>query len=184
MNTIYNTIEFQATADNTQCRFDRARNSKLHMYNGRVLKTAKPGQTEREYDMLTQARAAGIKCPHVHLVDDHTLSLQFIPNGQTLFDYLAHKKLTKGLLNKVKRELAKFWAAGFVHGDLHLNNVLINEETEEVYIIDMASSWNLSTLEAVFGVDPENEAEIRKGIEADKEAFIKSFNTAKKELAA
>lgn len=183
MNTIYNTIEFQATADNTQCRFDRARNSKLTMYNGRVLKVAKVGQIEREYDMLTQARAAGVKAPHAHLVDDHTLSLQFIPNGQTLFDYLSHGKLTKGIMNKVKRELAKFWAAGFVHGDLHLNNILINEETEEVYIIDLASSWNKSVLEAVFGEDPENEVEVRKGIEADKEAFIKSFKTAKAELA-
>lgn len=175
-NTIYNTINFAPTADATQARFDRARNSKLVMNGNRVLKTAKAGQIEREVDMLTQARAAGINVPHVKQVDSRTLSLQFIPHGQTMFDYLDHGKMTKALMGKIKAEIIKFWRAGFVHGDLHLNNILINEETEEVFIIDLASSFNLGVLEEVFGVDPENAAEVRKGQQDDKEAFLKALS--------
>ena len=178
MNTIYNTIQFEASAEATQLRFDRARNSKLVMNGNRVLKTAKPGQIERELDMLTQAKAAGINVPHAKEVDPRTLSLQFVPNGQTLFDYINHKKLNKALLNKVIVELKKFWAAGFVHGDLHMNNVLINEVTQEVYIIDLASSFNEGILEAVFGADPENAKEVKKGQADDLAAFKRSFKEA------
>ncbi len=177
-NTIYNSVSFAATVESTQMRFDRARNSQLTMFGNRVLKTAKEGQIEREFDMLTQARACGINVPHVAEVDSRTLSLQFIPNGQTLFDYINHGKLNKALLNKVIAELRKFWAAGFVHGDLHMNNILINEITEEVFIIDLASSFNEGTLEAVFGADPENAAEVRKGQADDLAAFKRSFKEA------
>lgn len=178
MNTLYNTINFAASADATQARFDRARNSRLSKHGNRVLKVAKPGQIEREFEMLQRARAAGINVPHAIQIDDCTLSLQFIPNGQTLFDYIDHGKLTKGILEKVKRELIKFWNAGFVHGDLHCNNILINEETQEVFVIDLASSWDAKVMEESFGNEDFSE-DIRKGILADREALQNSIKEAK-----
>ena len=178
-NTLYSFVDQGCTAELTQARFDRARNSKLVLDGNRVIKRAKVGQTEREYEMLTRARECGVSVPHVSTVDEYTLSIQFLPCGETLWDYLQHGRLTKSLLNQVKSALHKMWSAGIVHGDLHVNNIMISRGV--VYIIDMASSWDAQVLTDSFGED-DYSTDVAEGIQADKDAFIASFNAARAEL--
>jgi len=179
MNTLYSFIDQGCVDELIQARFDRARNSKLVLSNNRVIKRAKVGQTEREYEMLTRAAERGVVVPHVKQVDEQTLSIQFLPCGETLWDYMQHGKLTKSLLAKVKSALHKMWNAGIVHGDLHINNIMISEG--KIYIIDMASSWDKKVLTETFGED-DYTTDIAEGIQADKDAFITSFRTARAEL--
>jgi len=103
----------------TQARFDRARNSKLVRNGNRVIKRAKVGQTEREYEMLTRARERGVSVPHVRTIDEVTLSIQFLPCGETLWDYMQHGKLTKSLLNRVKSALHKMWSVTWLVVGMH-----------------------------------------------------------------
>lgn len=181
MNTIYSFVAQGSSADATQARFDRARNSKLVLSGGRVIKRARAGQCEREYEMLTRAAQRGISVPHVKQVDDCTLSLQFIPHGETLWDHLQHGTLTKSMLDAVKSALVRMWKAGIVHGDLHINNVLVDTNSN-VYIIDMASSWDAQILTETFG-EGDYTADVKEGIAADQAAFKASLAAARAELA-
>ena len=181
MNTIYSFVTQGSAPSATQARFDRARNSKLVLSGNRVIKRGTVGATEREYEMLTRARELGVSVPHCKLVDDCTLSLQFIPHGETMWDHLQHGTLTKKMLAAVKSALITMWKAGIVHGDLHINNVLVDREGN-VYIIDMASSWDAQVLASTFGEGEDYSADIKEGIEADKAAFKASLATARATL--
>lgn len=175
-NTLYSFVAQGTASDLTQARFDRARNSKLVLSGNRVIKRAGAGQTERELQMLTTARAAGLNVPHATQVDEHTLSLQFLPHGETLWDYIQHGKLTKSLLATVKAEVLKMWKLGIVHGDLHCNNIMISNG--QVFIIDMASSWDATVLAETFGED-DYANDVREGIKADREALLRSMQECK-----
>lgn len=180
-NTIYSFVAQGSSDEATQARFDRARNSKLVLSGNRVIKRGSKGATEREYEMLTRARELGVSVPHCKLVDDNTLSLQFIPHGETVWDHLQHGTLTKSMLAAVKSALITMWKKGIVHGDLHINNVLVDRDAN-VYIIDMASSWDATVLAATFGEDEDYSADIKEGIAADQAAFKASLATARATL--
>jgi len=171
-NTLYSFVDQGITSTHTQARFDRARNSKLVLSGNRVIKRAKVGQTERELEMLTTARECGVSVPHATQIDDNTLSLQFLPHGETLWDYYQHGRVTTELLAAVKAALLVMWKSGIVHGDLHCNNIMISNGT--VYIIDMASSWNASVMVDTFGED-DYSADIKEGIKADQAALLTSM---------
>ena len=179
-NTIYSFVAQGTTPEATQARFDRARNSKLVLSGKRVIKRATEGQTEREFEMLTRAAQKGVSVPHCIQIDECTLSLQFIPHGETIWDHLQHNTLTQDMLNAVKAELVRMWKVGIVHGDLHINNILVDTDAN-VYIIDMASSWDAKVLTNTFGED-DYSADVEEGIAADLEAFKTSFKTARAEL--
>jgi RIO-like serine/threonine protein kinase len=180
-NTIYSFVA-QGTDDGlTQARFDRARNSRLFLAGNRVIKRGTKGATEREFRMLTQARKLGVSVPHCTLIDDCTLSLQFIPHGETVWDHLLHNTLTKSMLTAVKSALTAMWKAGIVHGDLHINNILVDTHCN-VYIIDMASSWDAQVLVDTFG-EGDYSVDIKEGIIADKAAFKASLLAAHAELS-
>lgn len=175
-NTLYSFVAQGTTSDLTQMRFDRARNSKLVLAGGRVIKRAKVGQTEREYEMLTRARELGVNVPHCTQIDDNTLSLQFLPHGETLWDYIQHGRATKKVMDAVKSAVQRMWKRGIVHGDLHCNNIMICDG--KVWIIDMASSWDAQVLSSTFGED-DYTSDVREGIQADKEALLRSIAECK-----
>ena len=175
-NTLYSFVAQGTTSDLTQLRFDRARNSTLVLAAGRVIKRAKVGQTEREVEMLTRARALGVNVPHCIQVDDNTLSLQFLPHGETLWDYIQHGRATTEVMSAVKAAVLTMWRAGIVHGDLHCNNIMISNG--KVWIIDMASSWDAQVMIDTFG-DDDYTADVREGIDADKEALLRSIAECK-----
>ena len=176
-NTLYSFVDQGITSSLTQARFDRARNSKLVLSGNRVIKRARPGQTERELEMLTRAAERGVSVPHVTSVDECTLSLQFLPHGETLWDYIQHGRATTKVMSAVKAAVLTMWRAGIVHGDLHCNNIMISQG--RVYIIDMASSWDRDVLAASFGDDEDYTADVREGIQADKEALLRSISECK-----
>ena len=176
MDTLYSFVDQGTEASLTQMRFDRARNSKLILAGGRVLKRAKVGQTEREYEMLTRARELGVNVPHCIQIDDYTLSLQFLPHGETLWDYIQHGRATTKVMQAVKSAVMTMWRAGIVHGDLHCNNIIISKG--RVYIIDMASSWDATVLASTFGEDNYT-SDVREGMQADKNALLRSIAKCK-----
>lgn len=176
MNTLYTFVDQGSDLELTQARFDRARNSKLVLSEGRVIKRAGAGQIEREVEMLTRARELGVNVPHCIQVDDFLISLQFLPHGETLWDYIQHGKLTQQIMDAVRSAVLIMWKAGIVHGDLHCNNILISNN--QVYIIDMASSWDAQVLTSTFG-EGDYTADIREGILADKEALLNSIKECK-----
>lgn len=180
-NTLYSFVAQGSNSTATQARFDRARNSKLVLCGNRVIKRGKSGATEREYEMLTRARELGISVPHCNLVDECTLSLQFIPHGETIWDHMQHGTLTKTMLANVKSALITMWKKGVVHGDLHINNVLVDRQGK-VYIIDMASSWDTTVLANAFGEGEDYTEDIKEGIAADQAAFKNSLADARAEL--
>lgn len=176
MNTVFTFVGQGSDSHLTQARLDRGLNSRLTVAGGRVLKRAKSSLIEREYEMLTYAAEAGVSVPHAKQIDDNTLSLQFLHYGETLLDYIQHGKFTKSLWQQVQEVLAVMWSAGIVHGDLHVNNILISEG--RVYIIDMASSFHAGTLAAVFG-DGDYSADVEEGITGDKQALMRSIRAAR-----
>ena len=180
MNTIYSFVAQGSAPAATQARFDRARNSKLVLSGGRVIKRGTAGATEREYEMLVRSRELGISVPHCTQIDECTLSLQFIPHGETMWDHLQHGTLTKKMLTAIKAALVTMWKKGVVHGDLHINNILVDRDAN-VYIIDMASSWDAQVLASTFGED-DYSADVREGIAADQAAFKASLATARATL--
>jgi tRNA A-37 threonylcarbamoyl transferase component Bud32 len=57
---------------------------------------------------------------------------QYIPS-KTLYNY---KKITKKMLYKILKTIQKLNSHGIRHNDLHLNNILIEDETLKPYITD------------------------------------------------
>lgn len=161
-----------------QDRLDRAQNSSLKLEGTVLIKQGSSSALERESRMLQAAAAAGVKTPTVYSYEEEELRLEFIPNAETLLDAIHHGCLTKSLWNNVVTQVNAMHNAGIVHGDLHVNNILCNRETEEVYIIDMASSFNEAELCLAFGEDDFTN-DLKEGIASDKEALVASVKAAR-----
>lgn len=125
---------------------------------GWIRKRDKPGidLVGREFKILTALQDLDLRiCPEVDLdygCPDEFL-IQKVNNGATLEEYILEFvvshfdiDLLSKLLKKIAVQLNTFWNNGYVHGDLHLNNIVVDIEKGgriwDPYLIDFGYSFH------------------------------------------
>ena len=71
-----------------------------------------------------------------------TFTIMKLIKGKPLKNYMTGAPLNAALKQKIVNKVAKMHAAGVIHGDLHRNNIIINNKGEP-WIIDFGKSLNL-----------------------------------------
>jgi tRNA A-37 threonylcarbamoyl transferase component Bud32 len=93
--------------------------------------------------------------PDFLISDDISISQKYCC---TLSEYLEEHKITPGIKEDINNKIQKLHSLGILHGDLHSNNIVINQDMNEIKIIDFGESKFIS--------------EIKK----DKDKYIQYFN--------
>ena len=100
------------------------------------------GGADREFRALRSCLAAGASVPEALALGrsdrgEGILVCRFIP-GETLVEALATSPNRSELLAEVARVVGEFHATGFVHGDLHAENVFVSRKGPQ--LIDLQSA--------------------------------------------
>ena len=108
----------------------------------------------REWNLLREARAAGLPVPvplaafmrKTGLIYRAAIITEYIPDTQTLADYLVHSSLDHKLWYELGLLIRKMQSLGFRHTDLNANNLLI-DKSFQMYIIDFDKGRRMKQLD-------------------------------------
>ncbi len=99
-------------------------------------------QADREYANVVSAAAAGLPVPELICFGRHGrgayLATVFIPSAKPLVEILRDKPeaLDDTLINDIADLIARMHEAGFVHQDLHLGNILV-DDARSLHLVDL-----------------------------------------------
>ncbi len=99
-------------------------------------------QADREYANIISAAAAGLPVPELICFGRHGgcayLATVFIPSARPLVEILRDKPeaLDDALINDIADLVARMHEAGFVHQDLHLGNILV-DDARSLHLVDL-----------------------------------------------
>lgn len=90
---------------------------------------------DREYELMKSLNDTGI-VPKVITLQNDILVMQRIPMSLARWLTVAKEDQLLGLAVNLVVKLKTFHSLGYVHGDLHTNNILVDPHANECYIID------------------------------------------------
>ena len=99
-------------------------------------------RTRKEARLMIEARKAGVRVPIIYDVypEEYTITMEYIP-GQNMKQLCDNARMGREMLSAIGRSIGKLHAAGIVHGDLTLSNMLWYNNS--LYLIDfsLGSIW-------------------------------------------
>lgn len=101
-------------------------------------------RTKKEARVLTKALEAKINVPKLHEInkEKHTLLIEFI-EGERLSETLNSKtkKQQLEIMQKIGTEVSKLHEQNIIHGDLTTSNIILQDKTNKIFIIDFGLSF-------------------------------------------
>ena len=92
-----------------------------------------------------------VKFEDSYIIHSDKFAMDIVPNAQTAFIYFNNlyklnkiKKLNI-VIRRIQHTIYTVWKHDLLHGDLHLNNILINTKTNMPKIIDFGSAIKVKT---------------------------------------
>lgn len=121
-------------------------------------------RTRREARLLHKAKLAGVSCPTVYAVDEHSITMTYIP-GRKLRE-------SEKELKEAGRALACLHNAGIIHGDFTPYNIIVNKEG--LHVIDFGLGFFSSRIED----RADDLITMLRGIEG-KEVFLSGYRACR-----
>jgi tRNA A-37 threonylcarbamoyl transferase component Bud32 len=184
-----------STADIFANRANRGENADVRETDeGMVEKSDKKGKPPilpREFIITDYLRNTGV-VPKVD-VDTGlygyplTFQMEKINNGASLQDWLYFyaqrdngiyipKDLIAEILDKTAIGIKKIWDEGVIHGDLHLNNIIIGENKDNHMIDPRIIDFGLSIIDEETLIQAAHNLGIKEQVEEAQESFTREIN--------
>lgn len=136
-----NKIEFEYISDGSYAeiyKFNLKSNklvdNKILKSGNYVLKIFRDPAKDKEINQLTKFSNYGL-IPKIFIINKNFIIMKFI-EGKTLWKFIEiNDSFNRIIFLKIERLIQKYHQLGFVHGDLHPDNILITNKIN-VYFID------------------------------------------------
>ncbi len=136
--------------------------AKLYLIKNKILKSRTPKiyrhpsldqkirtrRTRSEAKILTKAKSVGVNTPTLFHVEKFNLTIEYIKGNrlsQTLSSYSTKKQTS--IIKKIATQVSKLHTNNLIHSDLTTSNIILQDKTNKIYLIDFGLSYHSTKIE-------------------------------------